>query len=259
MTDAEVRLATILSGHASLAIAVSGGVDSMTLASFAQKHMPGQVSMIYAVSPAVPAAATARVLLQAKSDGWNLTVTDAGEFDDPRYRENPVNRCYFCKSNLYERIHTLTASRIASGANLDDLGDYRPGLLAAAERNVVHPFIDAKMAKADVRAMAHGLRLEVAELPAQPCLASRVETGLRVEAADVSFVEACEQRLNSLLPQPGTMRCRITRSGVLLELGEDTIAGAHALEAEMALLCNAAGRVFSGTRPYRRGAMFVRN
>ena len=119
----------------------------MTLAAFAHRLWlsggMGSVEMIHAVSPAVPPAATERVRMRAEREGWRLTVTGAGEFDDPRYRDNPVNRCYFCKTNLYDRIRTLTAGAIASGANLDDLGDYRPGLLAASERAIVHPYIEA--------------------------------------------------------------------------------------------------------------------
>ena len=155
-------LAARLAPHATLAIAVSGGVDSMTLAAFAHRlHQSGgmgPVEMIHAVSPAVPPAATERVRARASREGWRLTVTGAGEFDDSRYRDNPVNRCYFCKTNLYDRIRALTGGAIASGANLDDLGDYRPGLLAAAERAVVHPYIEAGMDKAAVRALARATR-----------------------------------------------------------------------------------------------------
>jgi pyridinium-3,5-biscarboxylic acid mononucleotide sulfurtransferase len=97
-------LAARLAHHKHLAIAVSGGVDSMTLAAFANRLWlsggMGSVEMIHAVSPAVPPAATERVSLRAEREGWRLTVTSAGELDDPRYRDNPVNRCYFCKTNL---------------------------------------------------------------------------------------------------------------------------------------------------------------
>ena len=86
-------------------------------------------------------------------------MIDAGEFDDARYRANPVDRCYFCKTNLYARIRRATADPIASGTNLDDLGDYRPGLRAAAERGVVHPFVEAGIDKAAICALAPDLGL----------------------------------------------------------------------------------------------------
>lgn len=253
------RLDRVLDRFESLAIAVSGGVDSLTLAAFAHRKPDIQVTVIHAVSPAVPAEATARVRLLTEAEGWATTVTGTGEFDDVRYRDNPSNRCYFCKTNLYDRIRSLTPHSIASGANLDDLGDYRPGLLAAAERQVVHPFVEAEMTKADVRALSHSLGLgEIAELPAQPCLASRVETGIAIDAGDLAFIEKTERRLAEIAAKGATLRCRITRSGVVLELGEGTSAQEHALGEITARLCLEAGRAFVGARPYSRGAMFVR-
>jgi pyridinium-3,5-biscarboxylic acid mononucleotide sulfurtransferase len=254
-------LAVRLGRYRRLAIAVSGGVDSMTLAAFAYRLWQAgdleTVEMIHAVSPAVPPAATDRVRARAELDGWALTVTGAGEFDDPRYRENPVNRCYFCKTNLYDRIHALTTSVIASGANLDDLGDYRPGLLAASERAVVHPYIEAGMDKASVRALARWLGLaEVAELPAQPCLSSRVQTGIAIDAADLAFIGLVETRLAAEAPAGMALRCRVTRTGIKVEAGEEA-ADAEALADLADRLCREHGRHLAGIGPYRRGAMFV--
>jgi uncharacterized protein len=245
--------------HATLAVAVSGGVDSMTLAHFAQTETTTHVVMVHAASPAVPAHASARVRDHAARFGWNLIVTDAGEFDDPRYRANPVDRCYFCKSNLYDRIRHLTAAPIASGANLDDLDDYRPGLVAAKERNVVHPFIEAGFAKSAVRALARSMALEdLAELPAQPCLSSRIQTAIEVRETDLAFVDAVEQEAGRLLPPSTTIRCRITRDGVVLELGPVGAAAKDALEARIATMCRDAGMRLVGIRNYVRGSAFVR-
>lgn len=252
------RLAAAVARHDGLAIAVSGGVDSMTLATFAHRLAAAPVSVIHAVSPAVPPAATERVRRRAALEGWDLIVTGAGEFDDPRYRDNPVDRCYFCKANLYDRIRALSAHPIASGANLDDLGDYRPGLLAASERAVVHPFIEAGMDKAAIRALARALGADdVSELPAQPCLASRVETGIAIAASDLAFVDRVETALAPSLPPATTLRCRITRAGVAIEVG-DEVASTEALAEAAARLCRDEGREFAGVRRYRRGAMFVR-
>jgi len=252
------RLALAIARHEGLAIAVSGGVDSMTLATFAHRLAAAPVAMIHAVSPAVPPAATTRVRARAAADGWALTVTGAGEFDDPRYRNNPVDRCYFCKTNLYDRIRMLSSHPIASGANLDDLGDYRPGLLAASERAVVHPYIEAGVDKSAVRALARALGADdVAELPAQPCLASRVETGIAIDASDLAFVDRVETALAHTLPVAATVRCRITHAGVAIEIGDD-IAETDVLADMAARFCRDDGRVFVGVRHYRRGAMFVR-
>lgn len=257
--EAEARLLAAIGRHASLVVAVSGGVDSMTLAYIAHRLSGIETSMAHAVSPAVPAHATERVRAYAAREDWRLTVTGAGEFEDSRYRDNPVNRCYFCKSNLYGRIRETHAGTIASGANLDDLGDYRPGLQAAAERDVVHPYVEAGIGKAGIRALArrHGL-VDLAELPAQPCLASRVETGIAIDADDLAFIEKVESRLSTILPQGATLRCRVTHSGIAVEIGEEGGALASGIEAEARRLCLEAGRDFSGVRPYRRGSAFLR-
>lgn len=254
MIAAWPRLAESLDRHATVAVAVSGGVDSMTLASFAQRLMPTRVTMVHAVSPAVPPQATERVRALALKDGWQLTVLGSGEFDDPAYRSNPVNRCYYCKSHLYDRIRELTPGAIASGANLDDLGDYRPGLIAAAERAIVHPFVEAEMPKSAVRNLARSLGLDdLAELPAQPCLASRVHTGLYIEPDDLAFVNEVELALERLAPG-AVLRCRMTSEGVLIETNHDDHA---ALDAAAASLCRDAGRAYRGVAGYRRGSMFV--
>jgi pyridinium-3,5-biscarboxylic acid mononucleotide sulfurtransferase len=254
-------LAARLANHANLVVAVSGGVDSMTLAAFAHRLWQGggmgSVAMVHAVSPAVPPAATERVRARAEREGWRLTVTGTGEFDDKRYRDNPVNRCYFCKTNLYDRIRLLTGGVIASGANLGDLGDYRPGLLAASERAVVHPYIEAGMDKPSVRVLARELQLdEVAELPAQPCLASRVETGIAIDPDDLAFIDLVETRLAAEAPAGMALRCRVTHAGITIEAGGEA-TDAAALAELAGELCRTHGRRLVGIGPYRRGAMFV--
>lgn len=252
---------TALEGAAPAAIAVSGGVDSMTLATIAQRRLGPRAAMFHAVSPAVPPHATARVEDHARRQGWALTVLGAGEFDDPDYLKNPVNRCYFCKSNLYARLRDGAGAGavLCSGANLDDLGDFRPGLAAAAERGVRHPLVEAGVDKAMVRALAARLGLDdLAELPAQPCLSSRVETGLAIEAADLALIDRVEQGLRADLAAAGItgdIRCRLTRAGLRLELPE---AAPQAAIAAARAVIEAAGRPFAGAGPYRRGSAFLR-
>jgi uncharacterized protein len=250
------RLVAELDRHDRLAIAVSGGVDSMTLAHVAQRHARARTTMYHAAGPAVPIAARGRVEAHAARHGWPLIVIDAGEFADARYRANPVDRCYYCKSNLYARIRAMTGDPIASGTNRDDLGDYRPGMRAAAEQGVVHPYVDAALAKADVYALARGLGLDdLRSLPAQPCLASRVETGIAITAVDLEFIDAVETRLTAALGGDVVVRCRVTHGGVVIEVGE--VGSAEAARAIGADACRAEGRVFAGVRAYRRGAAFL--
>ncbi len=260
LEPALAALVEVLDRHPRLAIAVSGGVDSMTLAHVAHRHSRTQATMMHATSPAVPAAARARVETHAARHGWALRVLDAGELADARYRANPVDRCYFCKTNLYDRIREHTADTIASGTNTDDLSDFRPGLKAAAERRVVHPYVEAGLDKAAVYAIAASLGLtDLERLPAQPCLASRVETGIAIDADDLEFIDAVESRLAAQLPQGAVIRCRVTHAGVAIELGDASGNARAVAETVGHAACAESGRMFVGVRGYARGAAFLRN
>lgn len=259
-TEAQARLVAALDRHDALAVAVSGGVDSMLLAYVAHRYSRTAMTAVHARSAAVPAEATARVEAHAARHGWTLWLVDAGELTDPSYRANPVNRCFFCKSHLYRRIALATGLTIASGTNVDDLGDFRPGLEAARAHNVVHPFVEAGIGKAEIYRLAAALGLDdLAALPAQPCLASRIETGIVVDAAILGFIETTERELAVALPDAGALRCRVTASGVFVECDRLPEGPARiALEMRVSALCAAAGRRFAGFRPYRRGAAFLR-
>jgi uncharacterized protein len=244
----------------SLTIALSGGIDSLTLSAAAAKvRGAAGVTLCHAVSPAVPAAATARVKDFATEWGLPLKLVDAGEFADPAYRANPVNRCYFCKSNLYGTLARM-GPLVAAGTNTDDLSDYRPGLQAAAEHGVLHPFVEAQMSKSDVRTLARALGLgDLAELPAAPCLASRIETGLRVEPADLAVIDRVETLLRAELGNI-TLRCRLLRGGWVVELDpsvyEDLSAQKRAAILTQVRRATDDGRAVD-LRAYSRGSAFV--
>ena len=241
------RLQEILDSAGQAAIAVSGGVDSMTLAIVAHRHAPARIRIFHATSPAVPELATQRVREFAAREGWDLNVIDAGEFQDPEYRANPADRCYFCKRGLYGGIlKALQAGSkhvLMAGTNLDDLGDFRPGLLAAEQQAVVHPFVEAGMTKSRVRAVAAHLGLhELAELAAAPCLASRVETGLRIDAGELRKIDRVEVALRSALDalgfRPLSVRCRVLATGVELAL-DAACLDALDLASRASILANA--------------------
>jgi uncharacterized protein len=144
--------------------------------------------------------------------------------NDPRYRANPVNRCFFCKTNLYATVKNATDAQIVSGANLDDLSEYRPGLEAARVFGVRHPFVEAQFTKAMVRSLAREIGLqEISELPASPCLSSRIETGLSIDAESLEFVHHVETTIAARLSAPDqqrALRCRIRSTGVVIELDQ---------------------------------------
>ncbi len=246
------------------AVAVSGGVDSMTLALLAGRRGGLACTMFHAVSPAVPPEATERVRTYASREGWRLTVLDAGEFDDPNYRANPANRCFYCKTNLYGALAARTDATLLSGTNLDDLDDWRPGLQAAEIHRVRHPFVEAGIDKATVRSLAAALGFDdLASLPAAPCLSSRIETGLRVEADELAQIHAAERYLARQL-RPETVRCRRRRAGIVIELDTPTLDALS--ESRRAALGAAVGEIFAAEgrvhpvrfAPYRTGSAFLR-
>jgi pyridinium-3,5-biscarboxylic acid mononucleotide sulfurtransferase len=220
------RLSAILRQLDQAAIAVSGGVDSLTLARIAHDVLGNKVTMHHAVSPAVPVEATERVRALAQRYGWRLEIIDAGEFRSEDYMRNPVNRCYFCKTSLYDAIQAIakqTHAQILSGTNTDDLGEYRPGLEAAKQHNVRHPFVEAGISKADVRALARELGMDdIAELPAAPCLSSRVETGIAIDPETLKAIHATEKLVSAEL-NPKTVRCRVRARGIVIELDQVTL------------------------------------
>ena len=205
------------------AVAVSGGVDSMTLALFGHS-VRDDVQMFHAISPAVPSQATDRVRTYAAQNGWHLTEIRAGEFDDPNYLANPYDRCLYCKTNLYAEIRKHTGRLIVSGANVDDLSDYRPGLTAAERYGVRHPYVEAGIDKRGVRALAASLGAsDLADLPASPCLSSRVETGIPIDADALLAINRVERYLQRATGGR-TVRCRLRRNTLTLELDAESLS-----------------------------------
>jgi uncharacterized protein len=255
-------LERLLRELAPVRIALSGGVDSMTLAILAGRVLGERATMLHAVSPAVPAEATRRVTDVGGRERWALRLIDAGEFDDEAYLANPYDRCFHCKTHLYGAMARLGAGALLSGTNTDDLDDYRPGLIAARDHGVRHPFVECGVGKAALRAICRRLGYaDVADLPAAPCLSSRVETGIRIEPRALAFVHRVERELADALG-PRVVRCRVRSGGVAVELDEaalDRLNGArqdwHRRIAGLARLHGLPDDV--RFEPYQRGSAFV--
>ena len=203
------RLLEILRGFGSAAVAFSGGIDSTVVAQAAHLALGDQAVAITADSPSVPRAEIEDARRLAERIGIRHLLVSTEEFADADYVRNDGSRCYFCKSELYSRIESLLpqlgVSIICSGANLDDEGDYRPGLKAAAEHRVRHPLQEAGFTKADVRALARAWGLPTWDKPASPCLSSRLAPGVEVSPERTARIEAAELYLHEL----GYRECRV--------------------------------------------------
>ena len=265
------ELRAVLSDMPYRVIACSGGIDSMLLATVAHREAPETTWIVHVVSPAVPGEATERVKNWSLQEDWQLSVVTAGEFSDENYLRNPVDRCYYCKSNLYDRIHRLEAVAgeseeevvVLSGANLDDLGEYRPGLSAASENGVRHPYIEASFSKESIRRLARTLSLPFAELPASPCLSSRIYTGTRVTAGRLGAIEAGERFLREITNLP-VVRCRIREQEVMVEVpGPDrekiTAEVLHQLSSIMQAVEPGLSSAQLDSRPYEPGRAFLKD
>jgi pyridinium-3,5-biscarboxylic acid mononucleotide sulfurtransferase len=255
------RMIARLASFEGAIVAFSGGVDSSLVAALAARALGPRALAVTAVSPALAHGELAGARAVAASIGIAHETISTDELARPGYRANGADRCYHCKSELYDALSALASERgyphVLSGANADDVGDWRPGLEAAREHDVIHPLLEAGVTKAQVRELARELGVPSAEKVASPCLASRVPHGTPVDPVVLRQIDDAEQAVRAL----GYRVLRVRHHGDLgkLELAADELERALEPEQRRALAdaIRSAGyaRAAIDLEPFRSGSL----
>jgi len=255
------RLKASIRAYDSMLVAFSGGVDSTLVLKVAHQVLGSRTAGLLAVSESLPEIERREALALAEGIGAPLHVVHTREMDDPRYRANPDDRCYFCKTELFVQLEKealrLGFGTLAYGANLDDQGDFRPGMTAARERSVVAPLIEARLGKAEIREVARDLGLPNWDKPARACLSSRIPHGIEVTPERLRAIESAEAGLASLGFRQFRVRWHGEIARIELDPQEMSRLSDPAVRARVAALVKDAGFRFATVdlEGYRQGSL----
>jgi uncharacterized protein len=220
------RLEQGLGGFTSALLAFSGGVDSSLLLRVAHDVLGDRLTALTSVSPTNPESDTAQATDLARTLGVRHLIVASNELEVPGYATNPTNRCYLCKNRLYEICAEEARARgiavVIDGVNVDDLGDYRPGLRAADEYGVRHPLVEAAVTKDDLRRLSCWLGLATWDRPASPCLSSRFPYGTEITLERLRMVAEAENALHRLGFR--TLRVRFHLETARIEIATEELA-----------------------------------
>jgi uncharacterized protein len=202
LDDKRDKLLAAIAGYDRCAVALSAGVDSAVVAKAAQLALGDAAVAVTGESDSLAEGELDQARQLAELIGIRHRVLATREFDNPSYVRNAADRCYHCKTELYDRLDGLAeelgVAVVVNGANVDDLGDYRPGMKAASEHQVRSPLAECGITKAEVRRLAQAWGLPIWDKPATPCLSSRIAYGEEVTPERLAMIDRAEQTLRKL-------------------------------------------------------------